>query len=81
MKKFNRELLVLLTENRSREKIEQEVELLHDILFNFEQIDQLIVAHDLIDINRRKISTSGKRLKSAFKTQNLKPFVFLFNLN
>ena len=81
MKKFNRELLVLLTENSSKEEIEQEVELLHDILFNFEQIDKLIVAHDLIDINRRRISTSGKKLKTVFKTQKLKPFVFLFNLN
>lgn len=81
MKKFNRELLVLLTENSSKAAIEQEVEFLHELLFDFEQTERLVIAHDLIDINKRKIYSGGKKLNAVFRLQKLKPFVFLLNLN
>jgi len=81
MKKFNRELLVLMTENTNQRQIDQEVEMLHELLFDFEQTEKLIMVHELIDINRRKIFGNGKKLKKVFKVQELKPFNFLNNLN
>lgn len=81
MKKFNRELLVLLAENTSEQGIEQEVEYLHELLYKIEQTDRLIKAHNLIDIHRRKISGSPKKLRAVFRSEILKPFVFLNNLN
>lgn len=81
MKKFNRELLVLLAENTSERGIEQEVESLHELLFKIEQTDRLIKAHNLVDIHKRKISASPKKLRIVFKSQVLKPFIFLNNLN
>lgn len=81
MKKFNRELLVLLADNTTEKDIEHEVESLHELLFRIEQTDKLINAHNLINIQKRKIFTSRKKLSVVFKTQVLKPFVFLNNLN
>lgn len=81
MKKFNRELLVLLTENTGKEEIEHEVELLHEILFDFEQTERLIISHELIDVNKRRITSSPKKLRAIFKSQELKPFIFLNSLN
>jgi hypothetical protein len=81
MKKFNRELLVLLADNTNEEAIEHEVECLHELLHKIEKTDRLLRAHNLIDVNKRMITSSPKRLKNVFKTQLLKPFVFLNNLN
>lgn len=81
MKKFNRELLVLLTETTNQKKIEQEVELLHELLYSVEQTETLMNAHELIDINKRKITRNSKKLKMVLKSQVLKPFIFLNSLN
>lgn len=81
MKRFNRELLVLLAEDTDQHEIDQEVESLHELLFSVEQTDELIISHELVDVHRRTITSSPKKLRAVFKAQTLKPFVFLNNLN
>ncbi len=81
MKKFNRELLVLLAENVSQEKIDEEIESLHDLLYGVEKTEKLIEVHEIVDINKRRITTSPKVFKNILQYSDLKPFIFLYNLN
>lgn len=81
MKKFNRELLVLLKEETNPKIIEYEVEQLHELLFDVERMESLVVAHELININKRRITSANKKLKAILKLKELRPFIFLNNLN
>ena len=56
MNKFNRDLLVLFKEElMNPQAIEHEVEMLHELLYSVERIDNLIVAHEVINLNKYKI--------------------------
>ena len=81
MDKFNRDLLVLFKEESSPQAIEHEVELLHELLFYVEKIDNLIVAHEVININKYKIFSDRKTVRETINHKNLKPFIFLNNKN
>ena len=81
MDKFNRDLLVLFKEESNPKAIEHEVELLHELLFYVEKIDNLIVAHEVINVNRYKIYSDRKTITETLKLKKLKPFVFLNNKN
>jgi hypothetical protein len=81
MDKFNRDLLVLFKEESSPQAIEHEVELLHELLFYVEKIDNLIVAHEVININKYKIFSDRKTMRETINHKNLKPFIFLNNKN
>ncbi|HEY9340568.1 MAG TPA: hypothetical protein VJ279_07560 [Hanamia sp.] len=81
MDKFNRDLLVLFKEESNPKAIEHEVELLHELLFYVEKIDNLIVAHEVINVNRYKIYSDRKTITETLKVKKLKPFVFLNNKN
>jgi len=81
MDKFNRDLLVLFKEKSSPQAIEHEVELLHELLFYVEKIDNLIVAHEVININKYKIFSDRKTVRETINHKNLKPFIFLNNKN
>ena len=81
MDKFNRDLLVLFKEESNPKAIEHEVELLHELLFYVEKIDNLIVAHEVINVNMYKIYSDRKTITETLKVKKLKPFVFLNNKN
>jgi hypothetical protein len=82
MNKFNRDLLVLFKEELMNPKaIEHEVEMLHELLYSVEKIDNLIVAHEVININKYKISSDRKLISETISLKELKPFVFLNNKN
>lgn len=81
MKKFNRELLVLLKEETSPGRINHEVELLHEMLFLTEQTKSMVIAHEIVNVNRRKIYSSERQLKQLLNQQELPAFIFLNNLN
>jgi hypothetical protein len=81
MDKFNRDLLVLFKEESNPKAIEHEVELLHELLFYVEKIDNLIVAHEVINVNKYKIYSDRKTITETLKVKKLKPFVFLNNKN
>ncbi len=78
MNRTNRDLLVLRNQElMSRQAIEQEVEFLHELLFQVERVDSLVVAHELIDLNKYKITSNRITLRNTIRVQTLKPFLFL----
>ena len=82
MNKFNRDLLVLFKEElMNPQAIEHEVEMLHELLYSVEKIDNLIVAHEVINLNKYKIFLIPKLFGKQFGLKELKPFIFLNNKN
>jgi hypothetical protein len=78
MNNSNRDLLVLFNQElMTPQAIEHEVEQLHGILYSVEGIENIAVAHEVIDVNKYKISNSPQQLKNIFRERELKPFVFL----
>ena len=58
------------------QSIEHEVELLHQLLYNTEKVENLITAHEVIDLNKYKVSNNPLLLRKLFRQRKLKPFVF-----
>ena len=82
MKTPNRDLLVLVRNDHMNEKaIEMELEKLNQLLFNYETIQNLCIAHEVFDLNVYKIHNSFKLLKKVITKKHLKSFEFLFNKN
>ena len=82
MNKSNRDLLVLFKEElMSPQAIEHEVEMLHELLFSVERIENLVIAHEVINLNKYKIQTQFNIIKNTIRRKVLKPFVFLSNKN
>ena len=82
MKKANRDLLVLFKEElMSPQAIEHEVELLHEMLYNVENIDNMCTAHEIIDLNKFKVRSQKHVIREAIRRREMKPFVFLNNKN
>ena len=74
----NRDLLVLFNQGlMSPQAIEHEVELLHELLYTVEYIENLITAHEVIDLSRFKVITKPHHLRTVIRQRVLKPFVFL----
>ena len=82
MNNINRDLLVMFNQElMSPQAIEHQVELLHEMLFHVERMENLASAHEVIDLNRYKISGDVLTVKNIIREQDLKPFVFLNCLN
>lgn len=82
MNKFNRDLLVLFKEElMNPQAIEHEVELLHELLYSVERIDNLIVAHEVINLNKYTIISDRNFISQTLSLKELKPFIFLNNKN
>jgi hypothetical protein len=78
MNKSNRDLLVLFNQElMTPQSIEHEVELLHQLLYGIERIENLIIAHEVINVNKYKVSNKPQLLQKLFRQRKLKPFVFL----
>ena len=78
MNNSNRDLLVLFNQElMSQQAIEHEVELLHQLLYSIERIDNLVIAHEIIDLNRYKVLNKHAHLRKLIRQDELKPFVFL----
>jgi hypothetical protein len=74
----NRDLLVLFNhEIMTQKAIEHEVEQLHQLLYAIEGIDNLIITHEIIDLNKYRIINKDLRLRKLLRQRELKPFVFL----
>ena len=62
MNKSNRDLLVLFKEDvMSPQAIEHEVEMLHELLYLVERIENLIVAHEVINVNKYKMKRGNTK--------------------
>lgn len=81
MDKFNRDLLVLFKQEFSPQAIEHEVELLHELLFYVEKIENVVLSYEVINVNKHKIFSDKKNIRETLKYKDLKPFVFLNNKN
>ncbi len=78
MNRINRELLVLFNQELlSPQAIEHEVEMLHELLFIVERLDNLVTAHEILDLNKYKVINKALTLRTTIHKQELKPFVFL----
>ncbi len=74
----NRDLLVLFNhEIMTQKAIEHEVEQLHQLLYAIEGIDNLIITHEIIDLNKYRIINKKPQLRKLIRQRDLKPFVFL----
>lgn len=82
MNKSNRDLLVLFKEElMTPQAIEHEVGLLHELLYTAEKIENLVIAHEVINLNRYKIYNQYHIIMNTIRRKELKPFVFLNNKN
>ncbi len=78
MNRMNRDLLVLFNQELlSPQAMEHEVELLHELLHNVESLNNLVIAHEIVDLNKYKIINDSHQLFNTIGKQVLKPFVFL----
>lgn len=78
MNRMNRDLLVLFNQELlSPQAIEHEVELLHELLHSVERLDNLVVAHEILDLNKYKVVNKKMVVRNTIREQKLKPFVFL----
>jgi len=74
----NRDLLILFNQElMTPQAIEHEVELLHELLYGVERIENLIIAHEVIDLNKYKVISKAPELRGTLRQRTLKPFVFL----
>lgn len=74
----NRDLLILFNQElMTPQAIEHEIERIHEILYNVERLDNLVVSHEAIDLNRHKVIQKHHILLRVLRSRELKPFVFL----
>lgn len=78
MNSSNRDLLVLFNQElMTPQAIEHEVELLHQLLYTIERIENLVIAHEIIDLNKYKVIKKPIQLRKLIRNRELNPFVFL----
>ncbi len=82
MNRVNRNLMVLFNQDvMTPQALEYEVGWLHALLYNVERIDNLIIAYEIIDLNKYIISNKSMLLRKIFHSKEAKAFVFLNNKN
>lgn len=78
MHRQNRDLLVLLKQDlMTPQAMEHEVEMLHELLYIVERVENLITAHEIIDINKYKVTNRPFHLNLFFRLKSPAPFIFL----
>ena len=78
MNRMNRDLLVLFNQELlSPQAIEHEVEMLHELLFTVERLENLVIAHEILDLNKYKVINNKVVLRNTIHKQELKAFIFL----
>jgi hypothetical protein len=82
MNNSNRDLLVLFKQElMTPQAIEHEVAWLHELLYNVERLDNFVNAHELLDLNKFKITNSPVEIKKVIRRKKETAFVFLNNKN
>jgi len=82
MNRPTRNLLVLFNQEvMSQQALEHEVDMLHELLYKIETPDNIIIAHEVIDLNKYKIINKPSHLRKIFRQRELDKFVFLNNKN
>lgn len=82
MNNSNRDLLVLFKQElKNPQAIEREVSWLHGLLYSVERIDNLVTAHELIDLCKYKVINKQRVVRKYLSSNKEKPFIFLNNKN
>ncbi|HYE56335.1 MAG TPA: hypothetical protein VD996_15910 [Chitinophagaceae bacterium] len=82
MKTPNRDLLVLVKDEfDSEHSMERELEKLNRLLFQFETLDTISIAHEIFDLNKGKIIEQVSQVRTVLDQKKLKPFQFACNKN
>lgn len=82
MKQFNRDLLYCQRSEFLNERaVDQEVEWLHAMLRSVESLDNFCNAHEVIDLNRYRITNNAAFIKRLVRYEVSDRFLFLFNKN
>lgn len=82
MRTPTRDLLVLFNEElMSPQALQHEMEALNTLLFKAEHYENILTAHELIDVNRYKIYSQRHILLRELRNRTKKPFIFFFNKN
>ena len=78
MNKSNRDLLVLFKQELlSPQVIEETVDWLHEILQTTERLNNLVIANEVLDLNKYKVVHNPLVLRNTLRKDPLKPFIFL----
>ncbi len=82
MAKTAREILVLNSNLFSNAFLQaKEVARLNGLLSQVERMENLVIAHELIDLNKYKIFKDYFSIRTHYRLKKVKPFVFLFCKN
>ena len=82
MKTPNRDLLVLVKDEYHNESMMQrELQKLNRLLYHFETLDTIALAHEIFDVNRGRVIERGLSVKKILRNKFLKPFQFACNKN
>jgi len=82
MKTSNRDLLVLVKdETLNQYQMELQLEQLNSLLFELETVESFCVAHEIFDLNKRKVIDNRKKIIQFVHKSSLKPFQFVCNKN
>ncbi len=78
----NRDILVLFKQElMTPQAMEHEVTLLHSLLYKVERLDNIVTAHELLDLNKYRVISKPNLIKAFLRNKKEKPFVFLNNKN
>lgn len=82
MKTPNRDLLVLVRdEYHSESMMQHELQKLNRLLYHFETLDRIAIAHEVFDMNKGKVIGNTSGVKKILAHKILKPFQFACNKN
>lgn len=82
MNSRNRDLLVFTRrEKMNQHELERQIELLNNLFYLVEASNAAYIANEVIDVNRNKIISKQKNVRSILQAQQLAPFVFISNKN
>jgi hypothetical protein len=82
MKPSNRDLLVLVKDEYHNESMMQrELQELNRLLFHFETLDTIAIAHEVFDLNKGKVIDRCSSVKRILGNKILKAFQFACNKN
>jgi hypothetical protein len=82
MKDMNRDLWLLCkNDHMTQSELDRQVNLLNTLLYHTESWPNFCVAHEILDINRRKIISKPHLMQGILQEREMKAFVFVNNLN
>jgi hypothetical protein len=82
MKSSKRDLLVLSRKASTDQRgLELEIEMLHNLLFTAESIENFCIANEIIDINRYKVICEPLKIQKIISKNRIKAFQFINNKN